>query len=318
MRIIFAGSCEYSSKHLDFLLSLKDQCEVVGVLTKFDKLFGRSKKKNLNLVKILSKKFRIPLIELENFKNNRDISWIKNKKADMMIVVSFGLFFPNFIINIFPLGCFNFHASLLPRWRGPSPIQYCILFGDKKTGVTLIKLNNKLDAGDIVDQISIPVENDDNTITLLKKLLLISVDMLRNFILLCFNKKMLVLKKQSNKFITYSKKFIKRDGLINWNFTAIEIQRHINALCIWPGSYFYLKDKLIKIKKSKVVFKRNNYLPGTILLVSNNGIEIQTKDNVLVILKLQIQDKIEMSIKDFLNSNRKIFISGNIIHSFVV
>lgn len=313
MRIIFAGTGEYSSKHLYCLLSLKDQCEVVGVLTKFNKLFGRSKRKNLNLVKVLSEKFYIPLIELQNLNSKRDIDWIRNKKADMMIVVSFGLIFQEFLIDMFPLGCFNFHASLLPRWRGPSPVQYSILFGDRKTGVTLIKLNNKLDSGFIVDQISIPVDKNDNIVTLLKKLLLISVNMLKNFILLFFNKKRIILRKQDNKLITYSKKFIKRDGLINWNLPAIQVQRYINAFYIWPGSYFYLKKKLVKIKKSKVVLRKNCSVPGKILSVGKNGIEVNTNDNILVILEIQIQDKKRMSVKDFLNSNKNMFVSGDVI-----
>lgn len=311
MRIIFAGNNDYSAKHLSFLLSLKNKCIVVGVLTKFNKFHGKNKKK-LNFIKILNKKFNIPYIELENFENKKDIDWIVNKKADLMIVVSFGLLIPKSVINIFPLGCFNFHASLLPRWRGPSPIQYCILYGDTETGVTLIKLNSKLDSGDIVDQMRLFIDKKDNAVTLLKKILYVSIKMLGKFIFLLNDKKKIVFQKQNEKLATFSKKFVKKDGLINWNDSVIKIHRCIKALYPWPSSYFFLENKLIKIKKSNFIVKKNKYIPGTILDVDKNGIKIKASDGILIILELQIQGGIEMSVKDFLNSNRKIFVVGDL------
>lgn len=314
MRIIFAGSSEYSDKHLEVLINLKNKCKIVGILTKDDKICGRGKKLVVNSVKKRAILFNIPFLQLDNLKEIEINKWIKSRKASCMIVVSFGFFFKESTLNIFSVGCFNFHNSLLPRWRGPSPIQYAIMFGDKKTGVSVIKMDSKIDTGDIVCKIKIKVNFDDTAETLSEKLLKKSLKILKKIFFSNVLHNRISFEKQNDRFATYTSKLKKIDGLINWNLSSIEINRRIKAFNPWPTSYFFLKSNLVKVWKSdSFLFNNKSVLPGTIVSVNKMSLDISTRNGILKIFEIQLMNRRKVLIKDFLKSDVSFFVSGDVI-----
>lgn len=312
LKIIFAGTPSFSAIHLKYLIKhLK--YKVVGVLTKKDKPSGRNKIITFSAVKKISLKNNIAVHQPVSLKQKEVIEFIKNYKIDLIVVVAYGLIFTEEILKIPRLGCINIHPSLLPRWRGPSPIQYAILSGDNKTGVTVIKMNKKIDSGDIILQHSCKIDLYDTSQTLFYKLSKISIKLMIKAIKKISNNS-ITLKKQNIKRIKYSKKLNSKKAKLNWYLTAKELECMIRAFIPWPVSYFYIKNNLIKVWKAHILYKNFiNSKPGEIIIANKNGIQIATKKNIINITELQLSGKRVMTAKDFLNSKKSWFISGDII-----
>ncbi|MGP1930635.1 MAG: methionyl-tRNA formyltransferase [Arsenophonus sp. ET-YP4-MAG3] len=314
LRIIFAGTNDFSEQHLAVLLNKKDKYKVVGVLIQPDKPVGRGKKIILSPVKILAKKARIPILQPITLKTKENQDWIKNHHADVMIVVSYGLILPEVVLNILPMGCLNVHCSLLPRWRGAAPIQRSILASDKKTGITIIQMDVNIDTGDILYKISCSIELKDTTETLYKKLLRLGpIALIHTLDLLTSGQ--IKPEKQNDKFAIYAKKLNKDEALIDWTLSAEEIERCIRAFNPWPSSYFVFSNQLIKVLYADVIYHKINSYPGTILNVNKTGIKVATGKNILNILKIQPAGKKIMLINDFLNSRKELFFPGRVINS---
>ncbi|AMA65042.1 Methionyl-tRNA formyltransferase [Candidatus Arsenophonus lipoptenae] len=309
IKIIFAGTPDFAAQHLKFLLNVKNKYQIVGVLTKSDKPYGRGKKIISNPVKILAKKANIPILQPITMITDDIQNWIKNKKADIMIVVAYGLIIPENILNIFPMGSLNVHGSLLPRWRGAAPIQRSILAGDKEIGITIIKMDTGIDTGDILHQINCPIEIKDTSEILQQKLLKLGPNALLYTLDLLISGKAKQ-KKQNHNFATYAKKVTKNEALINWALSAKQIERCIRAFNPWPISYFIKNGKLIKIWDAEVINHEINLLPGIILSSDKTGIKVSTGKGILNILKIQEANKRILSVCDFINNNHKYFTVG--------
>lgn len=304
IRIIFAGNDKFSSAHLNQLILKK--FKIILVITKTDKKIGRGKKIQFSEVKktAINKKLKIIQLNSLNLKKNYEI--LKKKKPDIMIVVSFGLIIPKKIIKIFPLGCINIHTSLLPKFRGPSPIQSAILQGKKKTGITIIKINDKLDAGDILYQKKINIDKKDTYDTLREKLSTLGQKCLIKFLKKIFLKRKKSIKQIENQ-ATYTKKIYKKHGLINWNTTALNIERKVRAFNSWPGTFFFIKNNMIKIWKVNIVQSTKQITPGKIIKCDKNGILISTKHDLINITELQIPGKKKNYVNQIINSYKKLF-----------
>ncbi|WMY96741.1 MAG: methionyl-tRNA formyltransferase [Arsenophonus sp.] len=313
LRIIFAGTPDFAAQHLEVLLKKKDKYKIIGVLTQPDKPSGRGNKLKSSSVKILANKMNIPVFQSKTLKTIESQNWIKTKNADIMVVIAYGIIIPEIILNLLPMGCINVHCSLLPRWRGAAPIQHSILFGDKKTGISIIQMDVGIDTGNILYQIACPIEIYDTTKTLYQKLEKIGpIALKRTLDLLTFGK--IKSKKQNNIFVTYAKKIKKKEALVNWRLSAIQIERCIRAFNPWPISYFIIKNIQIKIWDAQVIFENTHLSPGTILKINQTGLKIMTSKNTLNILKIQPEGKKIMLVKNFINSHNKLFIPGNIIN----
>lgn len=309
LNVIFAGSSEYSYYHLNLLIKLRNLCKVVGVLTNDLNMQVNRNKEIFSKIHTVSKKEKIPLLELKDFNFLNMKLWIESKNPNIMIVVSCGFFFPDAILDIFPNGCFNLHPSLLPKWRGASPIQHSILNGDKETGVTIFKINNKLDSGDIVFKTKHKILNIDTYATLYKKLLQISLISLEKLLnLLLFDE--IKLERQNSVLATYCNKLKKIDGLINWNISAENIERAIRAFNPWPSSYFSIKNIFIKVISSEVISSSVDSFPGTILNFDKYGIQISTLKDILNITKIQFPCRKVISSNDVFCSYRDFFLIG--------
>ena len=304
LKIIFAGTPDFAAKHLAALLETNHQ--IVGVLTRHDKPAGRGKKLTPSPVKILAEEHQIPIFQPTTLKDTENQQWIKDRNADLMIVVAYGLILPQAVLDIPRLGCLNVHGSLLPRWRGAAPIQRSIWAGDSETGVTIMQMDAGLDTGDMLYKTICPITHDDTSATLYEKLaitgpkaLIHTVEMLSSG--LC------VPEKQDDKLANYAEKLSKEEARIDWQQPAEHIERCIRAFNPWPMSYFIIQEQLIKVWQAEVITEIHNKQPGTIISADKKGISIATGSGILNITQLQPPGKKAMSAQDLLNSRREWF-----------
>ncbi|ANZ22807.1 methionyl-tRNA formyltransferase [Buchnera aphidicola (Diuraphis noxia)] len=311
LKIIFAGTSDFSAEHLKMLINSSQS--IIAVITKPDLPSGRGQKIIFSPVKKIAINNKIPLLQPKNLNDKSFQKKLSTLNLDIMIVVSYGKIIPQEILNIFPNGCINVHPSLLPRWRGSSPIQSSILHGDKKTGISIIKMNEKIDSGNILHVIECNISPKDTTQTLSIKLMKIGIQALSE-VLKKISKNIIFERQQDEKNAILSKKIYKTDGLLNWNLEAIKLERLIRAFNPWPICYFFLNNQTIKVWEANVInILNSNSKIGEIISCNKNGIQINTFNNVLNIKKLQFPGKKIMHIKNILNSTHNLFPVGVVI-----
>ncbi|WP_343182454.1 methionyl-tRNA formyltransferase [Buchnera aphidicola] len=309
LKIIFAGTPYFAACHLEKILKYH---HVIAVLTQPDRCNKRGKKIKFSPVKEIAYKNNIPIIQLKKIKKKSDCIELLKIKADIMIVIAYGLILPKFLIKQFPLGCINVHPSLLPKWRGCSPIQHAILHGDKRTGVTIIQMNEKIDSGKIINIQSCIIKKQETTNSLIKKLCIIGKKITLKT-LDEITKKKYQLKTQNEKQATYSQKLNKSMGKISFFLHAKNIERMIRAFNPWPGTYIQINDMQIKIHKANIITNNTKNKIGKIIKINKNGIQIQTKKNILNIQKIQIPGKKIITVEQLIQTNQKIFQKNQII-----
>ncbi|QCI26901.1 methionyl-tRNA formyltransferase [Buchnera aphidicola (Thelaxes californica)] len=308
-KIFFAGSGKFAMVHLKSLIKLK--YNIVAILTQPNKPSGRGQKIQLSEIQQIAKENNIIIFTAQNIYDIEQEKKIFQIYADILVVVSYGVILPNFFLKKFSLGAINVHASLLPKWRGPAPIQWSILSGDKITGVTTIYMEKTVDTGPIIHSISCPIFKKDNYIDIFNKLSLIGIECL-NITLQKIINNTVTLIPQNEKKATYSKKIFKKNSLINWNNTANYIEKMTRAFNPWPIPYFLYKKKNIKVWKVNIIKKKlKNTNNGIIYKINQNGLQITTLENILQIKKLQIPGKKIVTFLDFLNANKNFFVEGD-------
>ena len=288
MRILFMGTPEYAEIILKSLIS---KYTIVGVYTQPDKMVGRKRVLTSPPVKILAENNNISVFQPNNL--NNEIENIKKLNPDFIIVAAFGQILPKEILEIAP--CINLHASLLPKYRGASPIQSAILNGDKWTGVTAMKMDIGLDTGDILAYQYCEVK-DKNAPQLFDELALIASELT---LFVIENYKKIIPLKQNNAISTYSPKITKKDGEICFD-DALNIWRKYKAFFYWPGIW---TDKF-KIKKIKFIENISNHNRGEILEIKKESAIIGCKNGSLEIFTIQPHSKKEMNIISYLNGQR--------------
>jgi methionyl-tRNA formyltransferase len=261
-----------------------------------DKPKGRKQILTPPVVKVVAKKHNIPVEQPEIIKNLK--LKIKNLKPDLGILAAYGQIIPKDILDIPKFGFLNIHPSLLPKYRGPSPIQFTILNGEKKSGVTIILMDEKIDHGPIISQKSLEIKEQETAETLHETV----PKWVRGLI---------KPKEQDDAQATFTKILFKEDGKIDWKKPVELLEREIRAFYPWPGSYIIWenKGKLIKIKILKArAFKSPDFFKvkypiGKVLVVPQNEIGIQCKKDFLLIEKLQPEGKKEMTAEDFIRGH---------------
>jgi methionyl-tRNA formyltransferase len=305
IKIIFMGTPQIAVSILETLYK-SPNFEVVLVVTEPDKPAGH----NTFPVASPVKKFALS----NNLKILQPIKIIEIKKeltasgAKIALVTAYGQIIPAEILNIFKYGILNVHFSLLPKYRGASPIQYALLNGDKITGTTLMVMDEKMDTGKILAQKELKIEPDDDFEILSQKLTKISSEILEQNILDYINGK-LKPASQDNSKATYTKLLKKENGLIDWTKKASEIANQIRAFSVWPKSYTYLNNKRIIIKKaqSSTTELEMPSASGTVFIEKkSHKIAVQCGMGSLIIDVLQLEGKKEMSSRDFLNGHQEI------------
>ena len=307
-KIIFIGTPEFGAIVLEKLC--ENKYKPILVITSPDKPVGRKQIITPPPVKVMAEKYKIFVAQPKKISNLKScigtVGQISNLKLDLIISAAYSQIIPKEILEIPKYGCLNVHPSLLPRWRGPSPIQHTILSGEKKTGVTIILMDEKMDHGQILTQKSIQIKEKETAKTLHDKLANLGADLILETILK-WQKGLIKAKPQDDTEATFSKILVKEDGRVNWKKPAEILEREIRAFDIWPGSFtFWQKgSQLLRIKILKArVFNKTKYsltYPiGKTVVVPQNEIGVQCGKDFLVLEKLQLEGKKEISSEDFI------------------
>ena len=300
MKIVFMGTPDFSLQPLKKLIEAGHYVSLV--LTREDKKRNRGEL-SPTPVKELAQELNIPVLTPSRMKDEALLERLNSEKADFFVVVAYGKILPKEILDMPKFGCINIHASLLPEYRGAAPIQWSIIDGKKKTGITTMLMDEGLDTGDILKQYELPITDNETGGSLFEKLALLGgeaiVDTIDNF-------NNITPKKQGESTTGYAKMISKSMGDIDFNKSAIEIERLIRGMNPWPSAYTKYMGKVLKIWEARVA-ENISELPNIKLNENygkiysfNNRIFIICNSSVLEVLSLQLEGKKKMSAKDFL------------------
>ena len=293
MNILFWGTPNYSVKSLNSLAN--SEHEIIGVVTQPDRRRSRGKKLCYSPIKERSLDLGIPVYTPNNLNDDSEVKQqILSLEADIYIVVAFGQILPIDILNKPSLGCWNSHASLLPKWRGAAPIQRSIMNLDNQTGISIMKIVEELDAGPVMHQDKIQINENIDTLTLSKVLSKLGANSILNAINK-IEKGDARFQEQNHSEATYAKKISKMEGKINWKESAKKVLAKINGLNPNPGAWFEYNKERYKVWKAKIV-NENSEAGKTI----DNKLTIACKEQSIQILKIQKEGKKILSIKEFL------------------
>jgi len=294
-KIIFMGTPEFSVPTLEFLI--KNKNEILAVYSQPPKKAHRGQKINSSPVENFARKNSIIVKTPKTLDTNEEYDFIKNLNPDIVVVVAYGKIIPKRFLNLPKHGFINVHASLLPKWRGAAPIQRSIMNLDKETGVSIMKITEELDAGPIIHQSKIRINQNMNSKILSEILSKLGAKSLIEAIEKIKNKK-IQLKEQDHSNATYAKKINKEEGKIEWSESAIKILAKIDGLNPNPGAWFEYKQERYKVWKAKIV-ETNGKVGFTI----DNKLTIACKDNSIQILEIQKEGKNKLSLEKFLLGN---------------
>ncbi|QCI19499.1 methionyl-tRNA formyltransferase [Buchnera aphidicola] len=313
LKIVFSGTPMFAAKYLQSLINYK--YDILAVITKKNNKSKRGKKTIDSPVKKIAKIFSIQVFEINCLsKDKKIIKNLKKLNADIMIVVAYGSIVPYSILHLFPFGCINLHPSLLPRWRGASPIPHSILSGDKITGITIIQMNESIDSGRIMFASKCLIKNKETSSSLEKKLFKIGIYGIVYVLKKIEHKEPIKLIYQKETLSTYSKKIKKENARINWNKEACYIERLIRAFIPWPIAFFIFNNIKIKVLQSSIVYNNEIYKIGEIIKINKEGIQVNTKNGLILLKKIQFPGKKIISIQDFINSNKKLLKPGIVLN----
>ena len=290
-KILFMGTPEFS---VPILKKLNLEHNIIGVITQPPKKKSRGQKLLKSPVHLEAEKFKIPIRHPNSLHNNTELDYIKNAEIDFVVVVAFGQIIPDSFLNIKNLTFLNIHASLLPRWRGAAPIQRSIMEMDTETGVSIMKIIPKLDAGPFMLQEKISINEGDNFSLLSKKLSEIGANLIIDALNL-FKKNEVNFVSQDEKNVTYAKKINKREAKINWNKSAKKIIAEINGLNPFPGAWLKHKDNRIKIIEAEKSEKTGS--PGEVL---SDDLIIGCSENSIKVKLIQKEGKKVLTCNEFL------------------
>jgi methionyl-tRNA formyltransferase len=295
LRIVFMGTPEFACPTLQKLIDRGEN--VVAAVTQPDRPKGRGQQTVAPPVKVLAEKHGIPVLQPVKVRLPEAVEEIRALRPDLIIVVAFGQILPKSLLEIPPHGCINVHASLLPRWRGAAPLNWCIIAGDAETGVTTMQMDVGLDTGDMLLKKSTPIGQDEDASSLHDRLCGIGAEALAETIDLLVAGR-LVPEKQDDAHTTYASMLKKEDGLIDWSGDAVAIRNRIRGLTPWPGAYSYLNGKTLKIFKTRTGTGAGS--PGTVLQTGKGGIEVACGSGSLWIDELQLEGKKRLAAAEFL------------------
>ena len=298
MKIIFAGTPDFAAKHLEIVLHSKH--EVLSVLTQPDRESGRGKKINLSPVKQTALDNDIDVYQPESLKTKEVFDKLKNTDPDLILVVAYGLLLPKGILELPKFGCVNIHASLLPRWRGASPMEHAIMSGDKNIGISYMEMSQGLDEGPVYEMHECPLEQNDTLSRVEEKFIQLSEKKLVSF-LDNLESGTINHQAQDETKATFSPKIDKRLLQIDWQGnSSTEIIRKINALSSKYGTHTFLGGKRIKIHRAQNFESDVNLDPGYISIKDDQLVVFCKDASAILIEQVQMEGKNKVSGKDFI------------------
>lgn len=297
MKIVFMGTPDFARGALEALIAAGH--EITAVVTQPDKAKGRSKELQFPPVKECALEHNIPVMQPVRIKTPEAIAELSSYEADVFVVAAFGQILSQEILDMPPYGSLNIHGSLLPKYRGASPIQQVIVDGEKETGVTIMQMDAGIDTGDMLYKRSIEIEDTDTFETLHDKLMVLGGEAIVEALEL-LEAGALVPEKQDDGLSCHAKLITKEMGNIDFSKKAIEINRLVRGLNPWPSAYTFYKGKQMKIWETKVTDTTCDKQPGTVVEVTKDTIKVACGEGVLEIYSLQLEGKKRMSAHDFL------------------
>lgn len=307
LKLIYAGTPEFSARILQSLLN--SQHQVVAVYTQPDRPVGRGLQVLPSPVKQVALTAGLPVLQPSTLNTAAAVAELQAWQADVMVVFAYGLMLPEAILHIPRLGCINIHPSLLPRWRGSSPIQYAILNGDSVTGVSIMQISLQLDAGPILRQVQCVIAPEDTAATLAEKLLQLSAEVLSE-VLQDMQQNIHRAVPQDDNVATYTHKLDKQAALLDWHKPAAILAQQVRAFNPKPVTYSFLQSQNIRIWNASALVDTTTATPGTILHVTRAGIDVATGAGVLRITQLQLPGKRMLNVAEIINAQNSLFVVG--------
>lgn len=307
-KIVFMGTPKFAVPVLEMLI---EKYGVDLVITQPDKKVGRKKVLTAPPVKVIAEEKGIKVLQPEKISNDENVLLeLKELNPDIIITAAYGQLVPETILEIPKYKCINVHGSLLPKLRGGAPIQYSILEDHEKTGITIMYMVKKLDAGDMISKVEVDILDSDNYESLHDKLSIAGRDLLKETLPNIFTGN-IAPEKQDDSLATFARNILREDEKIDWNKSARQIFNQIRALDPTPGAFTYLDENVLKIWNSEVVDLEENFSSkkvGTIIKQDKKHIYLLCGENtVLKVKELQISGKKRMPVVNFL-SNKKDYV----------
>lgn len=300
MKIVFMGTPDFAVSILDALIVAGH--EVVLAISQEDKPKGRGKALAYPAVKEYALEHGIKVFQPHRIREEENVEYLRNIEADVCVVAAFGQILPPSILNMYKYGCINVHASLLPKYRGAAPIQWAVINGEEKSGVSIMQMNEGLDTGDVLYVKELTLDAKETGESLFDRLSVLGAEAITEA-LDKLGKGELTPVKQDDALMTYAKMLNKQMGHLDYSKSALCLERLIRGLNSWPGAYSYLDGKVIKIWDADVV----DALPevkkaeaGSVIEVGKDYFDVSCNDSVLRISEVQLEGKKRMPVQAFL------------------
>lgn len=298
MNIIFMGTPDFAVGALEAIIAAGHNIQLV--VTQPDKAQGRSKELKPPAVKVCAMEHNLPVFQPERIKKEEAVAVLKQYEADLYVVAAFGQILSRAILDLPKFGCVNIHASLLPKYRGAAPIQWAVIDGVEKTGITIQQMNEGVDTGDILLQKEYCLAKDETGASLFDRLCDLGAEAIVEAIAK-IEEGSIVPVKQNEAEATYAKMLTKAMGEIDFSKEAVVIERLIRGLNSWPSAYTYYKGKSMKIWRAEVVSNEaDEAKAGTVIAKDKESFTIACEKDALRVLEIQPEGKRRMSVKDFM------------------
>lgn len=300
MKIIFMGTPDFAISSLESLYENGHSIDLV--ITQKDRPKGRGKKVQYTPVKEKALELGLEVFQPDSINDIESINKIKDINPDFIVVVAYGQILKKEILQVPKYGCYNVHASLLPKYRGAAPINWSIINGEKETGVTIMEMAEGLDSGDMIIWDSIPINSDDDAITIHDKLSTLGGELIVKALNDIKNG---VANKipQDHSISTYASMLDKNLGRINWNDGGENIINLIRGLKPWPSAYTQYKDDIVKVHKATLIDKLKEGSNGQIVKVDKDGIYVNSKDKTIILEEVQFPGKKKLKVEEYLRGN---------------
>lgn len=304
VKILFMGTASFSKQVLEELL--ENNFNIIGVVSQPDRCVGRKKILTMPEVKEVAIKNNIPVFQPQKIK--QEYQEIIDLKPDLIITAAYGQIVPEVILNAPKFGCINVHASLLPKYRGGAPVHYAIINGEKVTGITIMYMAKKMDAGNIISQLEVNIGEEETTGELYERLSAIGAKLLIETLPSIIDGTNDSIEQDEN-LVTYAPTISHEQEKLDFNRSAGQVYNQVRGMNPWPGAYTVYQDKIVKIWAGKIhncenAIKHHAHQEnGTIVKIFKDAIGVKTGEGIYLITELQIAGKKRMLVKDYLNGN---------------